>query len=49
MQAVASLAAQNLRREIQREVVGAAAWHRDVTDADLGLHRAGAVDDDHAS
>ena len=48
VQPVAAFAAEDLDREIQRQVVLVLARQADVADADLGLHRARPVDDDDA-
>ena len=49
VQPVAAFAAEDLDREVERQVVGVLARHADVADADLGLHRVGLVDDDDAA
>ena len=49
METVAAFAAENLDREIQRQIVGVLSRQREVADPDLGLDGAGAVDDDDAA
>ena len=48
MQPVAAFAAEDLDREVERQVVRVPARQADVADADLGLDRAGPIDDDDA-
>ena len=49
MQAIASLAAEDANRQIERHVIGMVARDADVPYADFGLHRIGLVDDDDAA
>ena len=49
VQPVAAFAAEDLHRDVERQVVAVPARQADVADADLGLHGAGPVDDDDAA
>ncbi len=47
VETIATFPTEDLEREVEREIVGMLAWHTDVPDPDLGLHRARTIDHDH--